>query len=147
MWHYCLNTEGHSLGQLKDGAPCSWQKCPSFHFTFTVVLVTLGKYFELGPLSSVFNTRRVYKDAKNLLKTLWGKQPGLLSLLTQKYFTVGTSTVSPDLPGSKLHWARESTQNKNHTLKYYIHEVTGSFEHKEKLTCWFWWKLKWRHMH
>lgn len=57
-------------------------------YIYRMVLVTLGKYFELGPLSSVFNTRRVYKDAKNLLKTLWGKQPGLLSLLTQKYFTM-----------------------------------------------------------
>jgi len=48
------------------------------------LLVTLTKCFESGLVSSVFYAKRDYKDPENLLKTLRGKQPVLLSLLTRR---------------------------------------------------------------
>jgi len=55
----------------------------------------LRKYFETRLVSSVFNAKRVYKDLENLLKTLRSKQPGLLSILTQRHFITWEPPLLP----------------------------------------------------
>lgn len=46
-----------------------------------------------------FNAKRAYNDPENLLKTLRGKQPVLLSLLTERCFI--TSAAFADFYGRK----------------------------------------------
>lgn len=62
-------------------------------------MVTLTKCFESGLVSLVFNAKRAYKDPENLLKTLRGKQPVLLSLLTERCFII--SAAFADFHGRK----------------------------------------------
>lgn len=64
-------------------------------------LVMLTKCFESGLVSSDFNAKRAYKDPENLLKTLRGKQPVLLSLHGEVFCYLGTSAAFADFHGRK----------------------------------------------
>lgn len=127
MWHYCLNTEGHSLGQLKDGAPCSWQKCPSFHFTFTVWSWSLWVNTLNWGLWALSSTP---KEFIRMLRTSW-KHCGVNSPACSPYSHRSTSLCGNLHCFSRPPWQQTPLSKREHSKQKPYLEVLYTWSHRQ----------------
>lgn len=127
MWHYCLNTEGHSLGQLKDGAPCSWQKCPSFHFTFTVWSWSLWVNTLNWGLWALSSTP---EEFIRMLRTSW-KHCGVNSPACSPYSHRSTSLCGNLHCFSRPPWQQTPLSKREHSKQKPYLEVLYTRSHRQ----------------